>query len=127
MRTPIQIRRRRRRLIAVALAAASLSTAPIAGARPDLDDPRNPLVTPPAPPAQEVEVVTADDFDWVDAGLGAGTAVGIVLLAGGAAAALTRRRRIPVAPKSLRRRHHEREANGMTTIYEGPAGRGRAG
>jgi hypothetical protein len=94
MKTPIQIRRRRRRWIAVALAAASLSAAPGAGSRPASGEPG---LTPPAPPAQEVEVVTADGFDWADAGIGAGTAAGIALVAGAAAAALTRRRRIPAA------------------------------
>jgi hypothetical protein len=94
MRTPIQIRRRRRRWIAVALAATSLSAAPAAGARLDSGEPGG---TPPAPPAQEVEVVTADSFDWADAGIGAGTAVGIVLLAGAAAATVRRQRRVPAS------------------------------
>jgi hypothetical protein len=91
VRTPIQIRRRRRRWIAVALAAVSLSAAPVAQARPDSGDPRHhPLV----PEVREVEVVTADRFDWADAGVGAGTAVGIVLLAAAGGAALDHRRRL---------------------------------
>ena len=94
MRAPIQIRRRRRRWIAVALAAASLAAPPATQARPDLEDPRNPSVPPPAPAAQEVDVVTADSFDWADAGIGAGTAAGVVLLAAAWAAALGHRRRL---------------------------------
>jgi hypothetical protein len=90
MRTPIQIRRRRRRWIAAAVAAVFLSAVPAAGARPASGEPG---VTPPAPPAQEVEVVTADGFDWADAGIGAGTAAGLVLFAA-AAAGLGRRRRL---------------------------------
>ena len=94
MRTPIQIRRQRRRWIAAALAATSLATVPAVDARPDLADPRNSLVSPPSPPAQEVEVVTADSFDWVDAGIGAGTAAGLVLLAAAAGATVRRQRRV---------------------------------
>jgi hypothetical protein len=41
-----------------------------------------------------VEVVTPDGFDWADAGIGAGTAVGLVLLAGGAAATVRHQRRL---------------------------------
>jgi hypothetical protein len=90
MRTPIQIRKGRRRWIAAALAAACLSAAPTAGARRASGEPG---VTPPAPPVQEVEVVTADGFDWADAGVGAGTAAGLVFLAA-AAAGLGHRRRL---------------------------------
>jgi hypothetical protein len=91
MRTPIQIRRRRRRWMAAALAAAALSAAPAAGARPASGEPG---VTPPAPPVQEVEVVTSDGFDWADAGVGAGTAAGLVLLAAATATGLAHRRRL---------------------------------
>jgi hypothetical protein len=94
MSTWIQTRRRRRRWSAVALAATSLAAVPAADARPDLADPRNPLVSPPVPPAQEVEVVTADSFDWADAGVGAGTAAGVVLLVAAAAATVRRQRRV---------------------------------
>jgi hypothetical protein len=79
-----------------ALLTAVLLAAPSAQARPDLEDPRNPLVPPPAPAVQEVDVVTADGFDWADAGIGAGIAAGVALLTGaGVAAALTRRRHLP--------------------------------
>jgi hypothetical protein len=88
MRTGIQMRRRRR-WIALALATASLATASAADARPDSGEPG---VTPPAPPAQEVELVTPDSFDWADAGIGAGAAAGILVLAGAAAGAGLRRR-----------------------------------
>ena len=88
MRIPFQIRRCRS--IAAALVAASLFAAPSAGARPE---PGEPGVTPPAAPAQ-VEVVTADGFDWADAGIGAGTAVGLVLLAAAAATAVGHGRRL---------------------------------
>jgi hypothetical protein len=54
------------------------------------------MVPPPAAPAQ-VEVVTADSFDWADAGIGAGIATGMALLAGAAAATFTRRRGEPTA------------------------------
>jgi len=90
MRTPLRIRRRRRWIV-LALAAAALSAAPAAGARPDSGGSD---VTPPKPPVQEVEVVTADGFDWTDAGVGAGAAAGIVLLAGATAVALGHRRRL---------------------------------
>ena len=93
MRTRIQIRRQRR-WIALALAAASLATASAAGARPDSGEPG---VTPPASPAQEVEVVTADSFDWADAGIGAGTAAGVALLAGAVIATVRHQRRVPAS------------------------------
>jgi hypothetical protein len=64
---------------------------PSAGARPASGEPG---VTPPAPPVQVVEVVTADGFDWADAGVGAGTAAGLVVLAAAAAAGLGHRRRL---------------------------------
>jgi hypothetical protein len=88
MRTPFQTRRRRS--IAAALAAASLVWAPSAGARPESGEPG---VTPPTAPAQ-VEVVTADGFDWADAGIGAGAAVGLVLLAAAATTAVGHGRRL---------------------------------
>jgi hypothetical protein len=91
MRTRIQIHRRPR-WIALALATASLATASAADARPDSGTPG---VTPPAPPAQEVELVTPDSFDWADAGIGAGAAAGIVVLLGAAAGAGLRRRPSP--------------------------------
>jgi hypothetical protein len=91
MKAPLRIRRRRRRWVALALVAASLSAASTAGARPASGESG---VTPPAPPAQEVEVVTADGFDWADAGIGAGTAAGLVLLAAAATAGLAHRRRL---------------------------------
>jgi hypothetical protein len=90
MRSPIQIRKGRRRWIAAALAAACLC-APTAGARPASGEPG---VTPPAAPVQEVEVVTSDGFDWADAGVGAGTAAGLVLLAAATATGLAHRRRL---------------------------------
>jgi hypothetical protein len=78
-----------------ALLAGALLAAPAAQARPDSDDPGNPSVRPPA---QEVNVVTAGDgFDWADAGIGAGVAAGMALLAAAAAGALTRRRHMPTA------------------------------
>jgi hypothetical protein len=98
MSTWIQTRRRRRRWIAVALAVTSAAV-PAADARPDLADPRNPLVSLPVPPAQEVEVVTTDSFDWADAGVGAGTAAGVVLLAAAAAATVRRQRRVSTSTR----------------------------
>ena len=96
MGTSIQMCRRSRCWIAAALAVTSLGTVPAADAQPDMADRRNSLVPPPMPTAQEVEVVTADSFDWADAGVGAGTAAGAVLLAA-AAAATVRRRRVPTS------------------------------
>jgi hypothetical protein len=96
VRTSTQAERSLGRVLSAVLAGALLA-APAAHGRPDLDDPRNPLVPPPAAPAQEVEVVTADSFDWADAGIGAGIATGMALLAGAAAATLTRRRGEPTA------------------------------
>lgn len=90
MGTPIQIRRRRRWL-ALALTMSALSAAPAAAARPDAGTQG---VLPPAPSPRQVEVVRADGFDWADAGIGAGTAAGIALLAGAAAAAVGQRRRL---------------------------------
>jgi hypothetical protein len=91
MRAPIHIRKGRRPWIAVALAAACLPASPTAGARPASGEPG---VTAPAAPVQEVEVVTSDGFDWADAGVGAGTAAGLVLLAAATATGLAHRRRL---------------------------------
>jgi hypothetical protein len=52
------------------LAVASLFVVPAADAKPDSAARR---VRPFAPPAQEVEFVTSDGFDWGRAGIGAGT------------------------------------------------------
>jgi hypothetical protein len=95
VRTSTQAERSLGRALSAVLAGALLA-APAAQGRPDLDDPRNPMVPPPAAPAQ-VEVVTADSFDWADAGIGAGIATGMALLAGAAAATFTRRRGEPTA------------------------------
>ena len=73
-----------------AVLAGALIAAPAAHGRLDA-----PTVAPPPTEAPVVVVDPNEGFDWADAGLGAGTAVGIALLGGAAAAVLTRRRRIP--------------------------------
>ena len=65
---------------------AALILAPAAQARPDATTGASVAEQPP------VAVQPSDGFDWADAGIGAGTAAGIVVLAG--AAATVRRHRI---------------------------------
>ncbi|MEA2303002.1 MAG: hypothetical protein QOH43_282 [Solirubrobacteraceae bacterium] len=45
--------------------------------------------------APDVKPSSSDGFDWTDAAIGAGGALGVVLLGGGAAVQLTRRRQRP--------------------------------
>ena len=52
------------------------------------------------PPTRIITVPTADSFDWIDAGIGAGGALGAVLLAAGSALVFTRSRRGAVSPSS---------------------------
>lgn len=61
---------RYRRVLAVAFTSALLS-APAASARPDPDGAGS--VQPPA------QLVTADTFDWADAGIGAGSVAALLL------------------------------------------------
>ncbi len=68
---------RYRRVLAVAFASALLS-APAASARPDPAGAGNGSVQPPA------QLVTADTFDWADAGIGAGSAAALLLALAGA-------------------------------------------
>jgi len=68
---------RHRRVLAIAFASALLS-APAASARPDRDGASAGTVQPPA------QLVTADTFDWADAGIGAGSAAALLLALGGA-------------------------------------------
>ena len=91
MRTSTRVGGRFGRVLPVAIAGALLA-APASQAR--LDGPTN----TPAPTEPPVVVIDPNEgFDWGDAGLGAGAAVGIALLAGAAAAAVTRRRRVRTA------------------------------
>jgi hypothetical protein len=76
-------RRYLRRIILTLLAALAL--APPAQARPD------PTAGGSVAP-QPIVVETGDGFDWADAGIGAGAATGIVVLAGAAAGAILHRR-----------------------------------
>jgi hypothetical protein len=81
--------RKLRRSWAAAALAAGLVAAPAAQAR--LDEGAG----TPATPAPTQVVVTADDgFSWADAGIGAGVALGAVVLAGSAGHSL-RRRQLP--------------------------------
>ena len=80
----MRTRKRRHRWIAVAL-ASMLLTAPAAQARLDEGE-GGPTPSEPAP----VRVVAPDGFSWVDAGIGAGAALGVVLVAGGAGRAVRR-------------------------------------
>ncbi len=91
MNSSTQRHRRYVRRITLTLLAA-LTLAPAAQARPD------PTTGAPVA-AQPVAVETGDAFDWADAGIGAGTAAGVVVLVGAAAGAGLRRR-----PRSVRRR-----------------------
>jgi len=92
------------RAAAVALALAFAATeAPAANAIP-ADQPANPWATVAAPdldaptPATRVETpaerVVDDGFNWGDAGIGAGAAIPLVLVAGGSVL-LVRRRQTP--------------------------------
>ena len=63
---------RYRRVLAVAFASALLS-APAASAVPDPGGAENGSVQPPA------QLVTADTFDWADAGIGAGSVAALLL------------------------------------------------
>jgi hypothetical protein len=91
MSSTTRARRRNGRPATLVLAAALLA-APAAQARTD------PTTGTRVPTDSPVVVVEANDgFDWADAGLGAGTAAGIVLLAGATAAAVTHRRRVRAA------------------------------
>lgn len=67
---------RYRRVLAVAFAAALLS-APAAIATPNPGRAENGTVQPPA------QLVTADTFDWADAGIGAGSAAALLLALAG--------------------------------------------
>jgi hypothetical protein len=67
---------RYRRVLAIAFASALLS-APAASARPDRDGAGTGSVQPPA------QLVTADTFDWADAGIGAGSAAALLLALAG--------------------------------------------
>jgi hypothetical protein len=86
-----QRHRRYVRRITLTLLAA-LTLAPAVQARPD-------PTTGASVAAEPVVVETRDAFDWADAGIGAGAAGGIVVLAGAAAGAILHRR-----PTSLPRR-----------------------
>jgi hypothetical protein len=86
MKTSTRIRRRRL-WITVSLASA-LVAAPAAQARPDEGGAG--AVDRPSP----VVSIQSDGFDWADAGIGAGGAAGLALLA--AAATLGLRRQRPV-------------------------------
>jgi hypothetical protein len=89
MRTPIQSRRRRRRLLTGALAAALLAAPAARAALP------NPIWGRPAPEKPLLVVVEAEGgFDWADAGIGAGTAAGVVLIGAAAGVGLSHRRRL---------------------------------
>jgi hypothetical protein len=92
MRRVGEVERCRRRTVAAVLAVVLL-VAPAAQARHQVTGPRTPRTT--EPPVVVVE--SSDGFDWGDAGVGAGTAVGIALIGGAAAAALVRRRRVRAA------------------------------
>ena len=70
----IHTSRRFRHVLTVAVASALLS-APAAIARPDRDGAGNGSVQSPA------QLVSADTFDWADAGIGAGSATAGLLLA----------------------------------------------
>jgi hypothetical protein len=92
MRSSSQLHRpHESRWIPLVLAAATLTAAPAADARPTSGEQG---VTPPAPPVQAAGNTAADGFDWADAGVGAGTAAGLVVLAAAAAAGLGHRRRL---------------------------------
>jgi hypothetical protein len=92
MRTSTQVGRRRGRVLPTVL-AATLLAAPAAQARHQLRPGAE--TTPPETPVVVVE--SGNGFDWGDAGVGAGAAVGIALVGGAAAAALIRRRRVRAA------------------------------
>ena len=68
---------RYRRVLAVAFASALLA-APAVSARPDPDGAGTGSVQPPA------QLVSADTFDWADAGIGAGSAAALLLALAGA-------------------------------------------
>lgn len=72
---------RKRRWMAVALAGVLLA-APAAQARPD--EGGGAAIAGPSP----VRVVESEGFSWADAGIGAGAAVGAVLVVGGAGRAV---------------------------------------
>jgi hypothetical protein len=80
----MRTRKRRLRWIAIALASMLLA-APAAQAR--LDEGEGGGATSEQAP---VRVVASDGFNWVDAGIGAGAALGVVLVAGGAGRAVRR-------------------------------------
>jgi hypothetical protein len=93
MTTSTGIRRRRRPVLRTLLAVALL-VAPAAQAR------HQTITGAPTPRSKDVPVVVVksnDTFDWADAGVGAGTAVGIALVGGAAAVAFIRRRRVRAA------------------------------
>jgi hypothetical protein len=85
MNSSTQTHRRYRRRITLTLLAA-LILAPAAQARPD------PTTGGPVAEQQPVARQAGDGFDWADAGIGAGAAAGIVVLAGAATGAGLRRR-----------------------------------
>jgi hypothetical protein len=78
----MKTRKRGLRWIAVALASMLLA-APAAHARLDQGEGG----TAPSKQAP-VTIAVADGFSWVDAGIGAGAALGVVLVAGGAGRAV---------------------------------------
>ena len=93
MRTSTQVGRRRGRVLPTVL-AATLLAAPAAQATYQL---RPGAETTPPSETPVVVVESGNGFDWGDAGVGAGAAVGITLVGGAAAAALIRRRRVRAA------------------------------
>ena len=109
MRTSTRVGRRRRRAFPAVLAVALL-VAPVAQARHQMTPGAG--TTPPT--ETPVVVESSDSFDWGDAGVGAGTAIGVALVGGAAAATLVRRRRGAGRPLG----HHETKENAMTTINE---------
>jgi hypothetical protein len=93
VRTSTRFGRRRSRVLPMVL-AATLLVAPAAQARHEL---RPGAETTPPPETPVVVVESGNGFDWGDAGVGAGAAVGIALVGGAAAAAFIRRRRVRAA------------------------------
>jgi hypothetical protein len=93
MGTSTRVGRRRARVLPTVLAAALLAV-PTAQARHQMS-PGTETTPPSETPVVVVE--SGDGFDWGDAGVGAGTAIGIALVGGAAAAAFIRRRRVRAA------------------------------
>jgi hypothetical protein len=93
MGTSTRVGRRRARVLPTVLAAALLAV-PTAQASHQMS-PGTETTPPSETPVVVVE--SGDGFDWGDAGVGAGTAIGIALVGGAAAAAFIRRRRVRAA------------------------------